>query len=135
MLDAWKRIDERYGAYRSTQIAIKMAGSDGAEAIEGAMKDLRENPPAELANNQVKRMRDVQTGIAMDCATGASSQIALPKSNVLEFTLDDDSRILARPSGTEPKIKFYVEVVGKDAATAESRLVEVVNAVRKRTGL
>ncbi len=135
LLDAWKRMDERYGAHRSTQIAIKMEGADGAQAIQGAMKDLRENPPAELANNKVKRLRDVQTGISMDCTTGASSQIPLPKSNVLEFTLDDDSRILARPSGTEPKIKFYVEVVGKDAAAAEARLTEVVEAVRKRTGL
>jgi phosphomannomutase len=133
--DAWMRLDQRHGAHRSTQIAIKMDGAGGAAAIHGAMKALRENPPSELAGSDVVQLRDVQSRISMDCKTGQSMEIPLPPSNVLEFTLDDDSRILARPSGTEPKIKFYVEVVGKDPATAEKRLQEVVAAVRKRTGL
>ena len=133
--DAWKRIDERYGAHRSTQVAIKMDGADGAEAIQGAMQSLRENPPTELAGSDVMRLRDVQSSVSMDCKTGASTQIPLPKSNVLEFTLEDKSRILARPSGTEPKIKFYVEVVANTSDKAEQRLKEVVAAVRKRTGL
>ena len=133
--DAWKRIDQRYGAHRSTQIAIKMEGAEGAEAIQGAMKALRENPPTELADSAVIRLRDVQSRVSMDCKTGASTQIPLPHSNVLEFTLEDNSRILARPSGTEPKIKFYVEVVAGTAEAAESRLHEVVAAVRERTGL
>ena len=71
----------------------------------------------------------------MDCKTGASTPVLLPKSNVLEFTLEDNSRILARPSGTEPKIKFYVEVVASTAGAAETRLQEVVAAIRQRTGL
>jgi phosphomannomutase len=133
--DAWMRLDQRHGAHRSTQVAITMDGADGAAAIHGAMKALRENPPSELAGSDVVQLRDVQSRISMDCKTGQSMEIPLPPSNVLEFTLDDDSRILARPSGTEPKIKFYVEVVGKDPATAEKRLQEVVAAVRKRTGL
>ena len=133
--DAYKRLDQRHGAHRSTQVAIKMDGADGARAIQGAMKALRENPPTELAGSDVVQMRDVQSRISMDCKTGQSTQIPLPPSNVLEFTLEDDSRVLARPSGTEPKIKFYVEVVGKDPTTAEKRLAEVVAAVRKRTGL
>ncbi len=133
--DAWQRIDERYGAHRSTQVAIKMDGPEGAEAIQGAMRALRENPPTELAGSEVKQLRDVQSSVSMDCKTGASTQIPLPKSNVLEFTLEDNSRILARPSGTEPKIKFYVEVVGSTAQAAEKRLQEVVSAVRQRTGL
>jgi phosphoglucomutase len=112
-----------------------MDGADGAASIQGAMKALREDPPTALAGSDVVQLRDVQSRISMDCKTGQSMQIPLPPSNVLEFTLADDSRILARPSGTEPKIKFYVEVVGKDPAAAEKRLREVVAAVRKRTGL
>ena len=133
--DALQRIDERYGAHRSTQLAIKMDGVEGAEAIQGAMSALRENPPTELAGSEIKQLRDVQSSVCMDCKTGASTPVLLPKSNVLEFTLDDNSRILARPSGTEPKIKFYVEVVAGTAGAAETRLQEVVAAIRERTGL
>jgi len=132
---ALDRIDRRYGAHRSQQVAIKMTGNAGARAIEGAMRSLRQDPPTELAGSELVQLRDIQSRIRMDCKTGASESVPLPPSNVLEFILADGSRVLARPSGTEPKIKLYVEVVGKNAEAAEKRLTEVVAAIRKRTKL
>jgi phosphomannomutase len=133
--DALDRLDRKYGAHRSTQVAIKMTGTEGASAITGAMSDLRANPPTELAGSDVVQLRDLQSRIVLDCKTGASDTVPLPASNVLEFTLEDGSRVLARPSGTEPKIKLYVEVVCPDAEAAQARLAEVVAAIRKRTSL
>ena len=80
-------------------------GSAGAEAITGAMQSLRTTPPTEIASDVVL-LRDLQSRVALDCKTGASWPVPLPPSNVLEFTLACGTRVLARPSGTEPKIKF-----------------------------
>lgn len=129
--DALERLDAKHGAHRSQQAAIKLEGAAGARAIEGVMTMLRRKPPTEIAGSDVTYMRDLQSRIGMDCKTGASTTVMLPPSNVMEFTLADGSRILARPSGTEPKIKFYVEVVGKNPSEAETRLAEVMKAFRK----
>ena len=129
--DALERLDARHGAHRSEQLAIKLDGEAGARAIEGVMRLLRTQPPSELAGSAVTYMRDLSTGVGMDCRTGASTPVMLPKSNVMEFTLDDGTRILARPSGTEPKIKFYVEAVASTGPQAEKRASEVVVAVRR----
>jgi phosphomannomutase len=129
--DALERLDAKHGAHRSQQAAIKLEGAAGARAIEGVMTMLRRNPPTDIAGSDVTYMRDLQSRIGMDCKTGASTTVMLPPSNVMEFTLADGSRILARPSGTEPKIKFYVEAVGKNPAEAETRLAEVMKAFRK----
>jgi phosphoglucomutase len=112
-------------------LAIKLDGEAGARAIEGVMRMLRTHPPSELAGSDVVYMRDLQSRIGIDCTTGASSEVMLPASNVMEFTLGDGTRVLARPSGTEPKIKFYVEAVGKTGAEADARTAEVIRAVRK----
>jgi phosphomannomutase len=133
--DALDRLDRRYGAHRSEQVAIQLSGPDGAAAIAAAMDDLRTNPPTEIAGSDVVYLRDLQAGIGMDCTTGESAEVMLPPSNVMEFTLADGSRVLARPSGTEPKIKLYVEVVGKTAEAANTRLKEVMAGVRERTNL
>ncbi len=129
--DALDRLDARHGAHRSKQAAIKLEGPAGARAIEGVMTMLRRKPPTEIAGSAVVYMRDLQSRIGIDCKTGASTTVMLPPSNVMEFSLGDGSRILARPSGTEPKIKFYVEVVGSSPAEAEQRLDEVMSGFRK----
>ncbi|MEC8194045.1 MAG: phospho-sugar mutase [Myxococcota bacterium] len=129
--DALARLDAAHGAHRSAQLAIKLDGEAGARAIEGVMRMLRTHPPSELAGSDVVYMRDLQSRIGIDCTTGASSEVMLPASNVMEFTLGDGTRVLARPSGTEPKIKFYVEAVGKTGAEADARTAEVIRAVRK----
>jgi phosphomannomutase len=133
--DALDRLDRKYGAHRSEQLAIKLDGQAGAAAIRGAMENLRSNPPTEIAGSEVVLLRDLQSRVAMDCKTGASWPVPLPPSNVLEFTLSCGTRVLARPSGTEPKIKFYVEVVAENDAAARSRLPEVLEATRRLAGL
>jgi len=133
--NALDRLDRKYGAHRSEQVAIKLSGPAGAAAIAAAMDDLRTNPPTEIAGSSVVYLRDLRSRIGMDCKTGESAEVMLPPSNVMEFTLADGSRVLARPSGTEPKIKLYVEVVGKTAEAATTRLKEVMAGVRKRTNL
>ena len=133
--DALDRLDRKYGAHRSEQLAIKLEGQAGAEAITGAMQSLRTTPPTEIAGSDVVLLRDLQSRVALDCKTGASWPVPLPPSNVLEFTLACGTRVLARPSGTEPKIKFYVEVVASDDQAARARIPVVLEAVRKLAGL
>ena len=82
----------------------------GAEEIQQMMADFRANPPATLAGQQVVRSIDYQASISKDLLTGNETTIDLPKSNVLQFLLQDGSKVSARPSGTEPKIKFYISV-------------------------
>jgi len=73
-------------------------------------------------------MRDVLSRVDLNCKTCESDEVPLPPSNVLEFTLEDHSRVLARPSGTEPKMKLYIEVIGKTHTEAQRRLDEVIDA-------
>lgn len=126
--DALERLYKRHGVYKTHQIAIKMDGAEGAESIEALMRHLREQPPHELADTEVIRMRDVLSRVDLNCKTCESDEVPLPPSNVLEFTLEDHSRVLARPSGTEPKMKLYIEVVGTSHQDAQRRLDEVVDA-------
>jgi phosphomannomutase len=126
--DALEVLYKRHGFYRSQQISVTMEGTEGAQAIAAAMKLFREQPPHMLADKEVIRMRDVLTRVDLNCQTCESDEVPLPPSNVLEFTLEDGSRILARPSGTEPKIKMYVEVVAGTRDEADQRLDEVLTA-------
>jgi phosphoglucomutase len=83
------------------------------------MADLREAAPAAIGGATVTGVRDYKSGVAKDFATGAESVIDLPRSNVLEFLLGSKGSVIARPSGTEPKVKFYYTAVGEDYAAAK----------------
>lgn len=99
-----------YGFYKEKLIAIKKEGKAGAEAIKSMMERFRNHPPAVLGGSQVTMIKDYQSSISKDMVSGESNQIDLPSSNVLQFYTADGSIISARPSGTEPKIKFYCSV-------------------------
>ncbi len=86
---------------------------DGQQQIAAMMEKYRTNPPAELGGVKVSSLMDYEKQEAKDLSTGQICSIDLPKSNVLQFVLEDGSKISARPSGTEPKIKFYFSVQGK----------------------
>jgi phosphoglucomutase len=103
----------QYGLFREHLISITKKGMDGQQQIAAMMQKYRENPPAQLAGIPVKGLYDYEKGEAKDLANGQICPIDLPKSNVLQFVLEDGSKISARPSGTEPKIKFYFSVQGK----------------------
>ncbi|SHI54681.1 phosphoglucomutase [Mesonia phycicola] len=102
-----------HGLYQEKLISLVKKGITGAEEIKTMMTDLRENPPKEFNNTKVVLFEDYQTGKAQDFKENITKELDFPKSNVLIFYLEDGSKIAARPSGTEPKIKFYVSVNGK----------------------
>ena len=97
-------------AYQEDLISIVKPGKEGAEIIANMMVDFRANPPKELAGSEVIRVKDFQSSIEKDLITGEEKAIDVPKSNVLIFYTADGSKVACRPSGTEPKIKYYFSV-------------------------
>ena len=123
---------EKYGYFKETQYTITLKGVDGAKQIAEIMDKLRKNPPKAFGEWKVLRFRDYQEDRILDMETGKEIPTGLPKSNVLYFELPDNCWCCARPSGTEPKIKFYMGVKGnslEDAAAKVERLTEDLKAV------
>ena len=106
-------IYHEYGYYKEDLLSLTKQGKSGAEEIAAMMVNYRNNPPKEIGGQKVVLMKDIQAGIAYHLDKGTQEPIALPKSNVLQFFTADGSKITVRPSGTEPKIKFYFGVVGQ----------------------
>jgi phosphoglucomutase len=100
----------QYGYYQEDLISITKKGMNGQQEIAEMMESFRKNPPKTLAGSKVVELLDYQTQLKTDLQTGQNLPINLPKSNVLQFITEDGSKISARPSGTEPKIKFYFSV-------------------------
>jgi len=96
-----------YGLYHENLVSITKKGKAGAEEIQAMMKDFRENPPKQLAGSAVVEIRDYQTGKIHNLATNKTTETGLESSNVLQFITANRAKVSARPSGTEPKIKFY----------------------------
>jgi len=113
-----------HGFYKERLISLVKKGMDGAEQISKMMRDLRSNPLTELDGSKVTRLCDYQSGYETDLITGQKHAMNLPASNVLIFHTEDGSKIAARPSGTEPKIKFYFSVRGSLTDIKEVDLVE-----------
>lgn len=110
LFDLLTEIYLTFGMYRERLFSIKKTGKKGAEEIQALMAQLRSNPPSEIAGSPVTTLIDYQGSTQKDLATGTSSPIDFPKSNVLQFLTGDGTKVSARPSGTEPKIKFYMSV-------------------------
>lgn len=127
MYDALIALYEEYGFYKEKLISITKKGKEGSEEIRAMMDNFRNNTPTTLGNNRVIQLKDYKSGISTDILTGKTEKINLPSSNVLQFYTEDGSIISARPSGTEPKIKFYcsVQTTLKDAASFESTEAEL----------
>lgn len=102
-----------YGFYKEGLVSVVRKGKSGAEEIQQMMKDYRANPPAEIDGEKVVCIKDYQTHESKDLVSGKVTPIDLPKSNVLQFFTDKGNKITVRPSGTEPKIKFYFGVKGE----------------------
>ena len=129
LYDMMLEIYEKYGYYKETQYAITLKGIDGSKQIAAIMDKLRSNPPKKFGELDVVRVRDYEKDVITELATGKTYPTGLPKSNVLYFDLTNDSWCCARPSGTEPKIKFYMGVKGssiEDAAAKEEALKKAV---------
>ena len=120
--DQMINVYEKYGYYKEDLYTITLKGVDGSKQIAAIMDQLRSNPPKNFGDLQVVSMRDYESGEITDLATGAKSSTGLPKSNVLYFDLTNDSWCCARPSGTEPKIKFYMGVKGSSLEDAKAKV-------------
>ena len=101
---------DEYGIYKEKLIALTKKGKSGAEEIQAMMDGFRKNPPTSLGGSTIVTIKDYKNSTSLDIASGETTRIDLPSSNVLQFFTEDGSIISARPSGTEPKIKFYCSV-------------------------
>ena len=113
---------KKYGYYKEGLISITMKGAEGASKIQKMLEDMRKNPPKELAGLKVVSSMDYSTGKGYDYVKDEETNTNLPKSNVLYYNLEDSAWCCVRPSGTEPKIKFYVGVKGNSMEDAEVKL-------------
>ena len=120
----------KYGYYKETQYAITMKGIEGANQIAAIMDNLRNNPPKNFGDLKVKEFRDYKSGETLDIATGTKGSTGLPSSNVLYFELENDSWCCARPSGTEPKIKFYMGVKGSSLEDSKAKVEKLTEDLK-----
>ena len=109
---------EKYGMHLNTQASFTCEGATGMERMQGIMEGLRKNAPGEICGKKVLWMSDYQASVKK--SAGAEEVIHLPKSNVVEYGLEGNNVIVVRPSGTEPKIKVYFMVQGKNRAEAQA---------------
>lgn len=112
---------EKYGYFKEDLYAVTLKGIEGVKQIAVIMDKLRANPPKNFGELEVLKVRDYESGIATDLKTNKIEKLTLPKSNVLYFELSNDSWCCARPSGTEPKIKFYMGVKGTNLLDAKEK--------------
>ncbi|MCK8817014.1 phospho-sugar mutase [Natroniella sulfidigena] len=117
------RLYEEHGYYKEDLEALRKPGKEGKEQIEQILKELREESPQKINNQPVVIKKDYLLGKSYNLETEEEVELDLPESNVLQFKLADDSLVTIRPSGTEPKIKFYFSVVGETEEIAEEKLV------------
>lgn len=131
ILDALNEVYSTYGYYLAYVQSIELTGADAMQKAAAMMADLRANVPASIGGADVTGVRDYKTGVACDLATGAKSAIVLPKSNVLELLLGNRGSVIARPSGTEPKVKFYYTAVGETKEASAAQLDAMVAQMSK----
>ena len=129
-----------HGFFKERLISITKKGKSGAQEIQKIMDEARTSPPLEINGSSVIKIEDYQSSISYDATTNTSSAISIPKANVLIFTTDDGSRIALRPSGTEPKIKYYISVnkalkVASEFESTESELEVKINKILKAMNL
>jgi phosphoglucomutase len=122
ILDALNEVYETYGYYLSYVQSISLTGADAMEKAAKMMADLRAATPAAIGGVEVTEVRDYRERVSTKVATGEKTPIVLPKSNVLEFILGTNGSVIARPSGTEPKVKFYYTAVAETKENAKQLL-------------
>ena len=129
LCDQMETLFKKYGYYKEGLCTVTLKGQEGAKKIQSMMEQIRTNVPDAVGGLKVLRFRDYRENIIRDCATGEETATGLPRSNVLYFELENDAWCCIRPSGTEPKIKFYIGVKGSDDADAQEKLDTLTKAV------
>jgi phosphomannomutase len=133
--DELERVHRKYGLFVSSQVNVTRPGASGVAEIRAIMQRLRDAKPRAIGKHEVAVARDYEAQLETSLATGRTTPLVLPKSNVLAFELTGGSRVIARPSGTEPKIKYYFDVrepvrEGEPIATTEGRANAVMEELR-----
>ena len=126
ILDALDDLYQTFGYYLAYVQSVELTGADAMEKAAKIMADLRLNAPASIGGVQVTLMRDYSSRVAKNLLDGTQTDISLPKSNVLEFVLGEEGSVIVRPSGTEPKVKFYYTAVGENKDSAKELLDAMV---------
>lgn len=133
--DAMVDMYDKYGYYKDDIQSITLKGIEGLQKIQEILETLRKNPPSEVGGYQVVKARDYQAETVKDIQTGEVTGTGLPKSNVLYYDLTDDAWLCVRPSGTEPKVKFYYGIKGSSLADADEKSAklgeEVLSMINK----
>lgn len=129
--DQMIKIYEKYGFYKEGLLSITLEGTDGAQKIKEMLENMRSHPITKIGDSKVTKFRDYEKGIIKDIETGKEEETTLPKSNVLYYDLEEDAWCCVRPSGTEPKIKFYMGVKGTSMEDAENKLNILTDFMKK----
>ncbi|MED3310391.1 phosphoglucomutase [Bacillus thuringiensis] len=132
LYDGLLEVFEKYGFFREDLVSLTLKGKDGAEQIQEMMATFRENPPKEVAGLTVVAVEDYKASIVTSLQDGNKEEIHLPKSNVLKYQLEDGSWFCLRPSGTEPKIKFYFGVQDSSLQNSEQKLLTIKEDIMNR---
>ncbi len=128
--DQMLNIYNKYGYYKEDLFTMTFKGADGAKKMQDMMDAYRKNTPKQVGAYKVLRLRDYKNDVITDLATGEITPTGLPKSNVLYFELEDDAWFCVRPSGTEPKIKFYAGVKGTSLEDSAKKLSDLMEAIK-----
>ena len=131
LIDALEDMYKTYGYYLAFVQSIELKGSDAMEKAAAMMSRLRENVPDSIGGAPVSAVLDYNIGIETNVVTGEQKKIELPRSNVLEFVLGMSGSVIARPSGTEPKVKFYYTAVGRNKDDAQQLLYKMIEQISK----
>ena len=131
ILDALNELYSEYGQYLSYVKSVELTGSDAMERAAEMMANLRNNIPAEIAGVPVSVVKDYRARVTRNVINNTTEEIDLPESNVLEFILSEQGSVIVRPSGTEPKVKFYFTAVGKTKESAKALLDAMVEQMSK----
>lgn len=121
------KLYDKYGWFVEETVSITKQGKSGIEEIGKIMENLRNKEHTEICGRKVATYKDFKLQVEKDMATGATKEIALPKSDVIQFILEDGTYVTARPSGTEPKIKYYICVVDSTKEKSLAKLDEIKN--------
>ncbi|HDX9589663.1 TPA: phospho-sugar mutase [Bacillus pseudomycoides] len=132
LYDGLLEVFEKYGFFREGLVSLTLKGKDGAEQIQTMMTSFRENRPTEVAGLEVTIAEDYKASVRTKVEENVTEEIKLPKSNVLKYYLADGSWFCLRPSGTEPKIKFYFGVQGDSLQHSEEKLEAIKKAIMNR---
>ena len=122
LFDQMENIYKKYGYYDEKTVSVTFKGIEGMQKIKSIMEGFRRNPPKEVGDYQILRCRDYMADTITDNRTGEVIPTGLPKSDVLYYEMNDDAWFAIRPSGTEPKIKFYYGVKGDSREDTTDRL-------------